>query len=77
MSGLLSATLGGLSDRLSPLQMASCGDTGCGSFNATSGKWFKIDQEGYSDGTWATDRLFKKWVKPLISDRQLTELQRR
>ena len=36
--------------------MASCnGD--CSSFTASNGKWFKIDQGGYTNGQWASDKL--------------------
>jgi len=36
--------------------MASCnGD--CSSFTASDGKWFKIDQGGYTNGQWASDKL--------------------
>lgn len=43
--------------------MASCnGD--CSSFTASTGKWFKIDQGGYTNGQWASDKLIadgNKW----------------
>ncbi|KIP10876.1 glycoside hydrolase family 61 protein, partial [Phlebiopsis gigantea 11061_1 CR5-6] len=36
--------------------MASCnGD--CTSFDATKAKWFKVDQDGYDSGVWATTKL--------------------
>jgi len=36
--------------------MASCnGD--CSGFKATDGKWFKIDEGGYTNGQWASDKL--------------------
>lgn len=36
--------------------MASCNGN-CSSFTATDGKWFKIDQGGYTGGQWASDKL--------------------
>lgn len=47
-----------LSDHKGPVMtlMASCnGD--CSNFNAADGKWFKIDQGGYNNGQWASDKL--------------------
>ena len=36
--------------------MASCnGD--CSGLTASDGKWFKIDQGGYTNGKWASDQL--------------------
>lgn len=36
--------------------MASCnGD--CTKFTATDGKWFKIDEGGYTNGQWASQKL--------------------
>jgi hypothetical protein len=36
--------------------MTSCnGD--CADFKAADGKWFKIDQGGYTNGQWASDKL--------------------
>ncbi|KAF9653186.1 glycoside hydrolase, partial [Thelephora ganbajun] len=36
--------------------MASCnGD--CSNFKATDGKWFKIDEGGYTNGQWASEKL--------------------
>jgi len=46
------------SDHLGPVTtfMASCnGD--CSSFTASSGKWFKIDEGGYTNAQWASQRL--------------------
>jgi len=44
--------------------MASCnGD--CSSFTASNGKWFKIDQGGYTNGEWAASKLIadgNKWT---------------
>lgn len=38
--------------------MASCeGD--CKSFDATKGKWFKVDEDGYDNGVWASTKLIK------------------
>ena len=45
-------------DHLGPVTtfMASCnGD--CSNFKATDGKWFKIDEGGYADGKWASQKL--------------------
>ena len=36
--------------------MASCHDK-CSSFAATDGEWFKIDQAGYINSQWASDKL--------------------
>jgi len=47
--------------------MASCnGD--CSSFTASDGKWFKIDQGGYSNGQWASDKLIandNRWTSTI------------
>lgn len=45
-------------DHLGPVLtlMASCnGD--CSTFNPTDGKWFKIDEGGYTNGKWASEQL--------------------
>ena len=36
--------------------MASC-DGDCSGFMASDGKWFKIDQAGYTNGQWASEKL--------------------
>lgn len=47
--------------------MASCnGD--CSSFTASDGKWFKIDQAGYTNGQWAATKLIadgNKWTSTI------------
>jgi hypothetical protein len=54
------------SDHLGPVTtfMASCnGD--CSTFNSPDGKWFKIDEGGYTNGQWASQKLIangNKWT---------------
>lgn len=43
--------------------MASCGASGCKTFDATAGKFFKVDEGGYLDGVWATDKLLSNGLK--------------
>jgi hypothetical protein len=58
-----------LSDHKGPVTtfMASCnGD--CSGFTASDGKWFKIDQAGYTNGQWASDKLIadgNKWTSTI------------
>lgn len=47
-------------DHLGPVNsyMASCNDD-CTKFDATTGKWFKIQEDGYDSGVWATTKLIQ------------------
>ncbi|KAI0063685.1 hypothetical protein BV25DRAFT_405449 [Artomyces pyxidatus] len=46
------------SDHLGPVStyMTSCNDD-CSSFDASSAKWFKLDADGYDNGTFASQKL--------------------
>ncbi|KAI9058946.1 lytic polysaccharide monooxygenase [Trametes sanguinea] len=58
----VSGTGGNWPHNVGPLMtyMASCGSTGCASFNSTGAKWFKIEEDGlHSDGTWAMNALYQ------------------
>ena len=57
------------SDHLGPVTtfMASCnGD--CSTFQASDGKWFKIDEGGYTNGQWASSKLIASTSDPRHSE---------
>ena len=54
-------------DHLGPVfhYMASC-DGDCTKFDATKAKWFKVDQDGYDNGVWATTKLINSTSAPVM-----------
>lgn len=52
------------------IMMADCnGD--CKSFQASDAKWFKIEQQGWDNGKWATDKLIDQgatWTTTIPSE---------
>ncbi|KAL7278167.1 hypothetical protein ACG7TL_008140 [Trametes sanguinea] len=58
----VSGTGGNWPHNVGPLMtyMASCGSTGCASFDSANAKWFKIQEDGlHSDGTWAMNTIYQ------------------